>query len=333
MSKELPADQPSMDSSGLMDALMRGNSDHSSVSQAMLGTAEILQRLIDIIYSPILVKDYQHRWVLVNEAMEKLQGTTRENLLGKTDHELMPREYAESTWEVDEKILRTGAVDERTVELKSREGKPIHMVTRKARLQAGEGVESAFVVVVVNDVTEFRLAEARARFLSLHDTLTGLPNRAMFYETLEAAVCQAAKPLVMLVDLDGFKAVNDTHGHAAGDELLCVVAQRLRQAVRGDDTVVRLGGDEFAVVLQNKNSSAAAVERVAAAICATLAMPVKLRSAVVRISASVGISDLGASADDAEELVRQADTAMYQVKRGGRCGYQWYIPEAQQQAG
>jgi len=322
-----------MDSSGLMDALMRGNSDHSSVSQAILGTAEILQRLIDIINSPILVKDYQHRWVLVNEAMEKVQGTTRENLLGKTDHELMPRGYAEATWEVDENILRTGAVDVRTVEMKNRDGTPVHLVTRKARLQAGEGLESAFVVVVVNDVTEFRMAEAQARFLSLHDTLTGLPNRAMFYEALETAMGQATKPLVMLVDLDGFKAVNDTHGHAAGDELLRVAAQRLRQAVRADDIVVRLGGDEFAVVLQNKNTSAVAVERVAAAICATLATPVKLRSAVVRISASVGISDLAASAHDSEELVRQADTAMYHVKRGGRCGYQWYIPVEKQAVG
>jgi diguanylate cyclase (GGDEF)-like protein/PAS domain S-box-containing protein len=324
MTKELIRPMAAIDSSGLMDALMRARASTADSSQARLGTAEILQRLIDIIHCPILVKDSKHRWVLVNGAMERLQNATREDLLGKSDYELMPRAYAEKTWAVDEQILQTGIVDERTVELPGRDGTPMHMVTRKARLMAGSGMDSAFVVVVVNDVTEFRLAEDRARFLSLHDTLTGLPNRAMFYQALEAAVMTRLHPVVMLLDLDGFKAVNDTHGHAAGDELLSVVAQRLRQAVRENDLVARLGGDEFAVVLQH-GVAKPDCERVAGAICEALAAPVTLKAGMVKISASVGISDTPSA--DAEELVQQADVAMYQVKRGGRCGFGWFKPE------
>jgi len=102
------------------------------------------------------------------------------------------------------------------------------------------------------------------------------------------------------------------------------VADRLRATVRTEDIVARLGGDEFAVLMYGKNLWSLVVERVAAAICASLAAPVVLQAAQVRISASVGLSAFASLGQDAEELVRQADAAMYEVKRGGRCGYRWY---------
>jgi len=289
-----------------------------------LATAEILQRLIDLVGTPILVKDSQHRWVLVNEAMEKMDGRRRQDVLGKTDFDLMPHAQADKIWSIDAEVLATGMMNETNVESTDSQGKPLFLVTRKARLQAGAGDEGAFIVAVMNDVTEYRLAEAQALFLSLHDSLTKLPNRAKFYKSLAAA---ASFYVVMLIDLDGFKAVNDTHGHAAGDELLCVVANRLRAAMRQGDMVARLGGDEFAVLMSSPDLNATAVERVAADICASLAAPVALAAAVVKISASVGISAFANQAPDAEALVRQADAAMYEVKRGGRCGYGWYQPD------
>jgi diguanylate cyclase (GGDEF)-like protein/PAS domain S-box-containing protein len=297
---------------------------------AGLDTAQVLQRLIDIIGNPIFVKDFKHRWVLVNEAMEAMDGRSRHELLGRTDFELMPRAPAEKFWPIDDAVLNTGEMNETVFDGQDSKGNPLHLVTRKARLMAGEGQEAAFIVAVINNVTEYRLAEAQARFLSLHDPLTTLPNRAKFYEALAAAAGGAY--VVMLLDLDGFKAVNDTYGHAAGDELLCITAKRLRAAVRADDLVARLGGDEFAVLMQGEGITASAVERVAADICASLAAPVALQAAEVKISASVGMSSFATPDQDAEALVRQADAAMYEVKRGGRCGYKWYTQQVPQPA-
>jgi diguanylate cyclase (GGDEF)-like protein len=127
----------------------------------------------------------------------------------------------------------------------------------------------------------------------------------------------------MLLDLDGFKAVNDQYGHAAGDELLQLVALRLQGVVRDGDMVARLGGDEFAVVMRGA-VPVPAVERVAKGICEALSSPMRLAAAQVGISCSVGVTVRGADGVPAEELVRQADVAMYQVKRGGRCGFRWF---------
>jgi diguanylate cyclase (GGDEF)-like protein/PAS domain S-box-containing protein len=289
-----------------------------------LATAAMLQRLIDLIGTPILVKDSQHRWVLVNEAMEKMDGRRRQDVLGKTDFDLLPRAQADMFWSIDADVLATGVMNETTVEGTDSMGNPLYLVTRKARLVAGAGEEGAYIVAVMNDVTKYRLAEAQARFLSLHDSLTKLPNRAKFYEALATA-----EPgyVVMLIDLDGFKAVNDTYGHEAGDQLLSVVADRLRALVGQGDIVARLGGDEFAVLTRSKTMSVPAVEFLAAGICASLAAPVALRDAEVRISASVGISAFATGGLGAEELMRQADAAMYEVKRGGRCGYRWHQPD------
>jgi diguanylate cyclase (GGDEF)-like protein/PAS domain S-box-containing protein len=289
-----------------------------------LATAAMLQRLIDLIGTPILVKDSQHRWVLVNEAMENMDGRRRQDVLGKTDFDLLPRAQADMFWSIDADVLATGVMNETTVEGTDSAGNPLYLVTRKARLVAGAGDEGAYIVAVMNDVTKYRLAEAQARFLSLHDSLTKLPNRAKFYEALATV-----EPgyVVMLIDLDGFKAVNDTYGHEAGDQLLSVVADRLRALVGQGDIVARLGGDEFAVLMRSKTMSVPAVEFLAAGICASLAAPVALRDAEVRISASVGISAFATGGLGAEELMRQADAAMYEVKRGGRCGYRWHQPD------
>lgn len=313
------------------DALPAG--PFGAASQGQLETAQVLQRMIDIIGTPIFVKDWKHRWVLVNNAMEAMHGMTREDMLGKTDFDLLTRAQAEMFWPIDQRILTAGIIDERMVEMTDSKGNPHYMVTRKARLLTGEGPEAAYIVAVINDVTEFRLAEAKAQFLSLHDPLTGLPNRAMFYQTLEQTVKDGGQAQVMLLDLDGFKAVNDTYGHAAGDELLCIASQRLRHAVRAQDLVARLGGDEFAVIIQDAAATAMDNERIAAAICSSLATPVKLKTAMVCISASLGISDMARSGLDAEALVHHADAALYEVKRGGRNGYQWYRPESQQITG
>ena len=162
--------------------------------------------------------------------------------------------------------------------------------------------------------------------MAYHDTLTGLANRAMFEEHLDLAVARARRydrsVAVLFMDLDGFKDVNDSMGHAAGDESLCVVASRLREATRDTDLVARLGGDEFLVLLADLpddrgGSPDAVVQAVAGRVGAAVARPVSLRRRTVEITISVGASVFPFGARDVEELMSRADAAMYAHKRRG----------------
>ncbi|WP_369054372.1 diguanylate cyclase domain-containing protein [Kineococcus terrestris] len=157
-------------------------------------------------------------------------------------------------------------------------------------------------------------AEHNAR----HDGLTGLPNRRSFTEHLAAAVAGGREVCVLFVDLDGFKAVNDTLGHAAGDELLAEAGRRLDRTVGHLGTPARLGGDEFAVVLREADLASAA--RIADAVVAALRVPYRLAAGTAVVGASVGCA-AGGEADGADALLSHADDAMYAAKRGGgsRC--------------
>jgi diguanylate cyclase (GGDEF)-like protein len=162
-------------------------------------------------------------------------------------------------------------------------------------------------------------AEHRAH----HDALTGLPNRALF-EDMAARFIELCRrdgqPLALLfIDLDGFKRVNDEHGHEVGDRLLCAVAARLHASIRGSDVAARLGGDEFGMLLFDADAQAAA--RVAAKLVDTLSEPYELKQHRVEISASIGIAVFPEAGETAEELLRRADRAMYKVKVGGKRGH------------
>jgi diguanylate cyclase (GGDEF)-like protein len=184
---------------------------------------------------------------------------------------------------------------------------------------------------VVADVTDRRrsadeLAEAQARLahLAYHDALTDLPNRLLFQEHLEQALARAQRGglavAVLFVDLDDFKLVNDSHGHTVGDELLRVVASRLREAVRATDVVARLGGDEFLVLVADIDAATAveAAERVAENIRTALRAPVMLPPGELYAHASMGAALYPADARSAEELLSKADIAMYRAKQSDR---------------
>jgi diguanylate cyclase (GGDEF)-like protein/PAS domain S-box-containing protein len=181
------------------------------------------------------------------------------------------------------------------------------------------------VYSIAKDVTAHNAAQRALRHQATHDALTDLPNRAQLRDRLTRAWANGTPPALLLLDLDGFKEVNDTFGHAQGDALLREVADRLRGAVRRGDTVARLGGDEFAVALPGADTAGA--ERVASALRAALDAPVEVGGQAFQIGASVGIAR--AAADEAEAemgtLLRQADVAMYTAKQG-RLGQQVYDP-------
>ena len=167
---------------------------------------------------------------------------------------------------------------------------------------------------------------AQLRHQAFHDALTGLPNRALYAERLDAALASGVAATVMLIDLDGFKRVNDGYGHAAGDDLLRAVAARLSGCVRAGDTVARLGGDEFAVLLAP--DAAEDPRAVAARMIAALRAPVAVEGGTVRVGASVGIAT-----GTTPGVLRDADHAMYEAKRSGKGSFAVHAPLSAPTAG
>ncbi len=176
---------------------------------------------------------------------------------------------------------------------------------------------------LLSDITERRRAERTIRHLAYHDSLTGLPNRMLFHDRLSLALTQAGRAggrlAVMLVDLDRFKEINDTHGHAAGDELLSQLGVRLRGTLRQGDSVARMGGDEFMLLLPEL-ARLEDVTVIAGRVLAAVREPFLLSPAVTHVSASLGAAIFPDDAADEESLLRQVDHAMYRAKRqGGDC--------------
>lgn len=171
------------------------------------------------------------------------------------------------------------------------------------------------------DVSRSKAAEDELRQRAEFDDLTGLPNRALFNDRIAGALARAERagtPVALLfVDIDHFKLVNDSRGHAVGDELLKIAATRLREAVRSSDTVARLAGDEFTVILEGLASLAEA-QAVAAKLVEALRVPMRIGGGAVAVSASIGVAMLEPGERDATLLLRRADEALYEAKRRGR---------------
>jgi diguanylate cyclase (GGDEF)-like protein/PAS domain S-box-containing protein len=185
-----------------------------------------------------------------------------------------------------------------------------------------------FLILMVEDITHRKAHEAALEFRALHDALTKLPNRSLLYDRLQVAILGARREkrggAVMLVDLDGFKQVNDVYGHHAGDQVLKQIGERMRAQLRGSDTVARLGGDEFSVVLPNVTGKGAL--RTAIKLATALSEPFEVGAREAVVSASIGVSLFPHNGDDPELLMRQADAAMYAAKRS-RSGCALYDPE------
>lgn len=184
-----------------------------------------------------------------------------------------------------------------------------------------QGVQGAVVTFI--DITERRAAQKTIEHLATHDTLTDLPTLRLANDRLATALAQAKrrreKTALLFIDLDGFKGVNDTWGHEAGDQVLKTVASRMRAVLRESDTAARIGGDEFLVILPNLVDREAA-RFVAEKILEQILLPIPGQHWTAQVGASVGIAVYPEDADQAEELWRKADSAMYRVKKGGKQG-------------
>jgi diguanylate cyclase (GGDEF)-like protein/PAS domain S-box-containing protein len=285
--------------------------------------------------SPDLIArfDQDLRHLYVNPAVERVTGFKREALVGRTVRDLhMTAEFVDVWDTILKRAFETAGPGEFEYQFDTVDG-PRWFHTRIAPELGGDGSVER-VLVVSRDVTERKAAEEELTYKALHDPLTGLPNRVLLHDRVGLALDRLERTgglvAVLFLDLDRFKVVNDSLGHAAGDSLLAEVGKRLAGASRPGDTVARLGGDEFVVVcgeLGSEEDAALVARRLAAA----LATPFRARPRNVSITASIGIAWSAEPGHDPGELVGDADAAMYRAKRNGRARYEFFEPGSRDQ--
>lgn len=274
----------------------------------------------------IMICDADNRIIAVNSAFNRITGYPEQEVLGKSADILRSGRHAEAFYRgIGEALERDGRWQGEIWE-RRRNGEvwPAWlMVSVIDDLDTG----GRHYVSVLTDITELKASQERVEFLAQHDSLTGLPNRALFTDRLEHALQRAhregARLAVLFIDLDRFKTINDSLGHPVGDELLKEVARRLSGLVREEDTVARLGGDEFVLILENISGIDAA-SVVARKVLADLSRPMHLIGHEIIITSSVGVGVYPEHGKEVTALIRNADTAMYQAKLNGRNDYQLY---------
>ncbi len=263
----------------------------------------------------IVVMDADGRFVEINARACVMLGYAREELLGRTSRALIAPEDLAARPMAD--LAATGRfLDERL--MRRKDGTTFPAEASVARLPDGR------MQAILRDITARRALEEGLRHQATHDGLTGLPNRAYFLDRLRRALVPTEGVgracAVLCLDLDHFKRVNDQHGHDAGDRLLIAVAARLRGAVRPGDTLARLGGDEFVALLEAV-ADAGAAEAVAGRLLAALVEPVAIDGRGHAVTASIGIALCGPGHARPDDLLRDADAALYRAKAAGRAGF------------
>lgn len=203
------------------------------------------------------------------------------------------------------------------------------------RVIVDQGWRAARVMGISVDITERKQAEAQIAHMARHDVLTDLPNRVLFRERVEQRLAEVRRHggycVLMVLDLDGFKAVNDSLGHLAGDALLCEVARRFRATLRVEDTVARFGGDEFAILLGGA-LRLEGIRNLAERLVEVVREPIRVDGQQVGIGVSIGIAISTGHDQDPESLLRHADLALYRAKHDGRNTYRFFEPGMDQAA-
>ena len=292
-------------------------------------TQIFLDAVVESLPSMLFVKDAQDgRFVLLNKAGEKLLGVARQDLIGKTDFDLFAPEDAARFREADKAVITAGEPVTIDNEIVSTPIGRRSLRTQKVGVPDANG-SPRYLLGVSEDVTERLKIEDRNRHLSLHDILTDLPNRRAFQISLDAFLAEPKRFGVMLMDLDGFKTINDSLGHQAGDNLLIQLSSRLR-ATKGDgDFLARLGGDEFGII--HTSSTRKSADRLAKRLANAIRRPYKIDGREVVIGGSVGIA-LRSDEVSADTLIKRADLALYAAKASSTHRTAFFTPAMEERA-
>ena len=260
---------------------------------------------------------------MASENFKEMIGVPGSEMVGKGVADLFPAEFADEVAEADTRVMATGEMLKADVQLLGRS----YTTIRFPLVQGDKPLIAGYFI----DITERQEYEKQLKHIAHYDVLTTLPNRVLLGDRLHQAMNQAERRgqllAVAYLDLDGFKEINDHHGHETGDQLLISLASRMKQDLRDGDTLARLGGDEFVAVMFDLPDIAACVPMLTRLLSAA-AQPVLVGDLVLQVSASLGVTFYPQTdAVDADQLLRQADQAMYQAKLAGKNRYHVFDAE------
>ncbi len=291
-------------------------------------------RILDSINEGIMVMGATKLIVSVNPAFSTITGYGKKEVIGRNPRllhsDLVDESFYQAMWR---SIHETGQWQGEMLDRRKDGASYIKWLSINTLKY--ENGEVSHYIAVFSDISERKTAEERLTYMAQHDVLTGLPNRMLLQDRLTQAVAHAEreqrKVAVMFLDLDLFKDINDTLGHAIGDKLLQEIADRIRSTARASDTVSRQGGDEFVIMLPDMETTDA-VAAIAVKLLETIAAPLWIDGNEIAVTTSIGISVFPEDGRDGNSLIKQADAAMYQAKKIGRNAYEFFTPEMNQRA-
>ncbi|MCP3462360.1 EAL domain-containing protein [Bradyrhizobium sp. CCGUVB23] len=288
-----------------------------------------LREIIDHIPSQITVKDARTRqYLLVNRIAEEVFGESGKTIVGKTAFDILPPADAETVTCEDDSLLQSPeglVLGEQAWE--TRTGGHRYVISKRIGIRDNGG-EPRYIINVIEDVTERRRADEKIAHMAHYDALTDLPNRLLFREQIERELEKVAgggRFALLYIDVDEFKGINDSLGHHVGDELLKAVAARIRTCLKPGDLIARLGGDEFAVIQTGIETSADVLAFVTG-IHEAIRQPYHCLGHQLSTDASIGIALAPQDGTDLDQLIKNADLAMYGAKAEGRRTYRFFVP-------
>lgn len=306
-----------------------------SLRQAVRDSSERLAQVIDAVPAMISATDQHGRFLFMNAHQAELMGVDPSSVVGRDAAELLGAENGARSKAFDQLVLRGNrSIDDFEVEMIDRAGERRVFLTTKSPLK-GASNHPIGVVTSSLDITSRKAAERHLQYMAHHDSVTGLPNRLFLSKRMCQEIARARRGdrrfAFHVIDLDGFKGINDFMGHSVGDQLLASVAKRLLSIKRYGYVVARLGGDEFAVLQTNLSNNKEAAS-LASEICTILREPVVLHGKPAAITASIGTAIHPTDGANSEDLLRHADIAMYKAKGDGGDRHQFYAADIELRA-
>ncbi len=305
------------------------NESRKNVERQLRDQKNLLQTILNAIPAPIFFKDKQGVYQGCNNAFERHIGYPLEQIVGQTVYGVAPKEKAKIYHDADLVLLREGKTQVYETTIQAADGKQSTVLFHKSVYYEPDG-ELGGIVGTMIDITDRKQAEMDMRRMAFSDTITGLANRSLLMnrldQDLEIARREGHSGALLFLDIDRFKDINDTYGHTVGDQLLQMVAERLKPIIRQVDTLARFGSDEFILLLsslRNQQDAVLVVEK----ISSLMKSPFQLQDREVTISFSIGLALFPEDGGDAETLLKHSDMAVHSAKQEGGKGFHFFSEE------